>query len=181
MTDSNKSEDSVRELVGLERDKFFETIRLRMIAVARKRVQGDHCQDVVQEAILILNTKIDQLQNDSEILPYAFTILRNCIGNHYKKTRREQRVIEFPGTLESVETSADERSDWQEVIGKALLYLKKESPRCAELFGAVLDSAGIAELQKLLNSTAENVYRSLYRCRARLRRILVEEMRIQLP
>lgn len=151
------------------------------MTIARKRIQGDASQDVVQEAIVILNAKMDQIQNDGEILPFAFTILRNCIGNHYKKVRREQRVIEFSVAIESAEVAAEERSDWQEVLSKALVYLKKESPRCAQLFEAVLESAGIAELQTLLDLTAENVYRTLYRCRNRLKRILTEEMRIQLP
>lgn len=152
-----------------------------MIQVARKRVQGDAFQDVVQEAMMILNSKLEQIKSDPEVLPYAFQILRNCIGNYYKKIRREQRVIEYSLPADVSNAAPEQDSDWQTILPKALARLKEDNPRCARLFEAVLENAGIEELQQLFDLTPENVYRTLYRCRARLKKILVEDMRIELP
>lgn len=176
------TENEVGKIISpdaLGSEKFFESIRLRMIAVARKRIQGDASQDVVQEAMMILNSKLDQVKDEKEVLPFAFQILRNCIGNYYNKVRREQRIIEFSDSAEQAGI-VDENSDWLEILTKAISHLRVDSPRCAQLFEALLGSAEIEDLRKLLDLTADNVYRTLYRCRNRLKKILTEEMRIHL-
>ena len=106
--------------------------------------------------------------------------LRNCIGNHYQKVRTEQKYIDFSADGMNA-LRFDESQDWNQIITKALNHLRKDHEHCADLLNAVIHSAEISELKKVLNVDEANVYRTLYRCRNRLKEIITGILKIKLP
>ena len=164
----------------VEEEAFFESLRNRIATVAKKRIRGVAYEDVVQETLIIVKAKLPELANEKDVLPFVFQILRNCIGNYYQKVRTEQKYIDF-----SADTSHalrfDENQDWSQILSKAISHLRTDHVRCADLLEAVMRSAEIEELKKLLNLDEANVYRTLYRCRNRLKEIITGVLKIKLP
>lgn len=165
-----------------EREKFFSRMRERFLSVAKKRIVGASCEDVVQEAMMILMRKIDEVRGEKHLLPFAFQILRNCLGNYYQKTRRERQVIDFNADVSTATRDEPTRNDeWAELVSRAMQHLERDHAKCAGLIRAVLRSAPVSELKQLLNTDEANVYRTLYRCRMRLKTILTDVMQVRLP
>jgi RNA polymerase sigma factor (sigma-70 family) len=163
-----------------EEEAFFESIRERITSVAKKRIRGAEYEDIVQETLIILKAKLPEIDDDRNVLPFAFQTLRNCIGNHYQKIRTEQKYIDFSADG-SHAFRFDENEDWKQILNKALDHLRKDHERCANLLKAVMESAEIDELKKLLNVDEANVYRTLYRCRNRLKEIITGVLKVRLP
>lgn len=163
-----------------EEEVFFANVRERIAAVAKKRIRGAGYEDVVQEALIIIKAKLPELEDEKSLMPFVFQILRNCIGNHYQKVRTEQKYIDF-----SADTSHalcfDENQDWSKLLSKAIAHLKRDHARCAQLLEALMRSAEIQELKSLLNLDEANVYRTLYRCRNRLKEIITGVLMVKLP
>ncbi|MEZ4388181.1 MAG: sigma factor [Candidatus Krumholzibacteriia bacterium] len=68
---------------------LFEDLRVRFLALAKRRVQPDHAEDVVQEALGVVLRKLPDLPPDRGLLVWSLTVLRNVIGNHYQARRRD--------------------------------------------------------------------------------------------
>ena len=165
---------------SFDEEVFFTNVRERIAVVARKRIQGAAYEDVVQETLIILKAKLPELQAKENLMPFVFQILRNCIGNYYQKVKTEQKYIDFSADASDA-VRLDENQDWSQILNKAIAHLKKEHERCAKLLEAVMQSAEIQELKSLLNLDEANVYRTLYRCRNRLKEIITGVLKVKLP
>ena len=148
--------------------------------MAKKRIRGVAYEDAVQETLIIVKAKLPELENEKNVLPFVFQILRNCIGNYYQKVRTEQKYIDFSADM-SHALRFDENQDWFQILSKAISHLRSDNVRCADLLEAVMRSAEIEELKKLLNLDEANVYRTLYRCRNRLKEIITGVLKVKLP
>lgn len=172
---------------------LFDALRVRFLALAKRRVQPDHVEDVVQEALGVVLRKFRDLPPDRGILVWSLTVLRNIIGNHYQSRRRdgeqttqvddwhavaEARVDDDPlGQLAADEAAAR--------LEDAIARLARTSPRCGLIFAKLLDAVdrggsprevsthALALVQKELPDLNRNsFYVSLHRCRAQLRAVL---------
>jgi RNA polymerase sigma factor (sigma-70 family) len=165
---------------SFEEEAFFESLRSRITAVAKKRIRGAEYEDVVQETLIIVKSKLPEISDDRNVMPFVFQTLRNCIGNHYQKMKTEQKYIDFSADASDV-LQFDENQDWHQILNKALDHLRRDHERCADLLKAVIRSAEIQELKELLNLDEANVYRTLYRCRNRLKEIITGVLKVKLP
>lgn len=168
---------------------LFENLRVRFLGVAKRRVQPDHLEDLVQEALQIVLRKAVEQQRSENLLAWSLTILRNVIGNHYQARRRErERMVGGETILDNV---ADPAATPDRITGTggeletALGRLAERFPRCGRIFAgivAALESGGGP--REISQRALENVqrehpemtrggfYTALHRCRAQLRTIL---------
>jgi len=172
---------------------LFDALRVRFLALAKRRVQPDHAEDVVQEALGVVLRKYRDLPPDRGILVWSLTVLRNVIGNHYQSRRRDgdqtTQVDDWHTVAEArvdddplARLAADEAATRLEV---AIGRLARSSPRCGLIFAKLLDAVdrggsarevstrALALVQRELPDLNRNsFYVSLHRCRAQLRAVL---------
>lgn len=129
---------------------------------------------------MVVKARLGQIEDEAHILPFLFQTLRNCVGNYYQKARTEQKYIDFSAETERG-YEPDGVRDWHDVLEKALGRLSQAHQKCVALLRAVMRSAETDELKKLLNTDESNVYRTLYRCRNRLKEIITQDMKVKLP
>lgn len=184
-----------RALAGDSRaaSQLFEQLRVRFLTIAKKRVQPDHAEDVVHEALEVILAKFGSLDRDRSLLLWSLTVLRNVIGNHYQARRRDSAqtvqvddwrtvpaaaLVDDP-TARLGDTEAAQR------IQAAIEELARRYPRCGAIFARILESLehadGVREISQHALSLVQHdfpelsrntFYVALHRCRAQLRGLL---------
>ncbi len=195
---SSLDELCVLALDGDERaqSELFSALRVRFLQVAKRRVQGDHLEDVVQDALRIILDKYHARTGDTGILVWSFTVLRNVIGNYYQSRRRDVErttYVEDWQTFRSASVVIDptrdrETAEFTSRLEEAVATLARKSPRCGKLFANLLKSfqhgGGQREVSQRAIEMAQhedpgmsrnNFYVALHRCRAQLRALLDAE------
>lgn len=172
---------------------LFEELRVRFLPLAKKRVQPDHVEDVVHDALGIVLRKYRDRSCESGILVWSLTVLRNVIGNHYQARRRDQErtiLVDDWQTVPSASLTADpfgtiDADEAADRLEFAISELSLRSPRCGTIFGHILESMvhedGQREISQrafelvrrdLPDLTRNTFYVALHRCRAQLRSLL---------
>ncbi len=172
---------------------LFEELRVRFLALAKKRVRPDHAEDVVQEALGVVLRKYRDLPADRGLLVWSLTVLRNVIGNHYQSRRRDteqtMQVEDWHAVPEAriaADPLDDLASDEAAVrLETAISELARTAPRCGLIFAKLLTSVeqgggprevstrALALVQAELPELNRNsFYVALHRCRAQLRAVL---------
>lgn len=168
---------------------LFENLRVRFLGIAKQRVQQDHLEDVVQEALQIVLRKAGEQQRTENMLVWSLTVLRNVIGNHYQARRREtERMVTGEQILETLAdpmARPDQIPETDSQLERALASLADRFPRCSRIFAGILASlevgGGPHEVsQRALETmqrqtpgmTRGGFYTALHRCRSQLRAIL---------
>lgn len=179
---------AIRALSGdLEAETaLFETLRVRFLDVAKRRVRDEDCEDLTQDALRIVHAKYGTRHEKSGILPWAFTILRNVIGNYYQK--RERRGVDEKyrdDVFAGIATEPEAHFDTGERIVDAVMILSKKHARCGRIFRRIIESLADGGSPNEISSrafqstqsdepslTRGNYYTSLHRCRSRLREVV---------
>ena len=172
---------------------LFEELRVRFLTITKRRVQPDHVEDVVQDALRIVLGKYRERSRDCGLLVWSLTVLRNVIGNHYQSRKREldrttqvedwQRIGDStPGedpsrVLDEAETAG--------LLERAVAELTRRSPRCGDIFQHIFAShergGGQREISQRAfetvredhpDMTRNTFYVALHRCRAQLRSLM---------
>lgn len=183
-------------LAGDERaeTRLFEFLRVRFLAVAKRRVQPDHLEDLVQEALQIVLRKARDQRRSEQVLVWSLTILRNVIGNHYQARKREQERMatgeHILDNLADPTTGPDFLEQGNPALEAALRQLAERFPRCGRIFSAILASLeqgggpreisqrALASVQRRIpEMTRGGFYTALHRCRSQLRALLEKEPR----
>ncbi len=181
-------------LSGDERaeSKLFEFLRVRFLGIAKRRVQPDHLEDLVQEALQIVLRKGREQQRTENVLIWSLTILRNVIGNHYQARKREnERMATGEMLLDQLTDEAappDQFAGSDSGLEQALARLAEKYPRCGKIFAAILESLetgggprevsqrALAKVQRQTpDLTRGGFYTALHRCRSQLRALLEKE------
>jgi len=170
---------------------LFGILRVRFELIAKRRVQRDDLEDVVQDALRIVHAKYHARPPHDPFLPWGLLVLRNVIGNYYQKRERLDRETEFEERLHSETTgvigtgvendSADGRRNIEAILA-GIHRLARTAPRCGKIFQRILESMdeggsprevssrAIARLQvDIPNLSRDTFYVALHRCRQRLR------------
>ncbi len=170
---------------------LFDHLRVRFLSLAKQRVQADHAEDVVQDALRIVFDRYGEIKQGPGILVWGLTVLRNVIGNYYQARDRERERLDF------VEEFPAEAATEAEVLGETMLAQTNEHllsaidelgqrfPRCAHIFHGLLKSLEIGGTPNQVSSramqlvqqdhpdlTSGSFYTALHRCRANLRAVL---------
>ncbi len=169
--------------------QLFGNLRVRFLSIAKRRVQQDHLEDVVQDALQIVLRKGGEQQRTENVLVWSLTILRNVIGNHYQSRRREtERMVTTETVFDNLADTTvrpDQILEVDSQLERALANLAERFPRCGRIFAGILASqelgGGPREVsQRALETVQREVpemtrggfYTALHRCRSQLRAIL---------
>ena len=176
-----------RTLAGDSRaeTELFGQLRVRFLTVAKKRVQPDHVEDVVHEALEVILAKFGSLDRDRSLLLWSLTVLRNVIGNHYQTVQVDDWRTVPAAALTDDPTARLGDTEAAERIQNAIEELARRSPRCGAIFARILESIeeadGVREIsqhaltlvQRDFPDLSRNTfYVALHRCRAQLRGLL---------
>jgi DNA-directed RNA polymerase specialized sigma24 family protein len=195
MTPEARSLDNLHQL-ALSGDSqaqtvLFDALRVRFLALAKRRVQTDHAEDVVQDALRIVFDRYDKIKPGPGILVWGLTVLRNVIGNHYQARARERERLDFVDELPRDAAASDDAlgetmlAQTIDTLLAAISELGRRFPRCARLFEGLLQSLEIGGTPNQVSSRALELvqrddptlsrgtfYTALHRCRAHLRAVM---------
>ncbi len=184
---------SERSLAGDPRAEavLFESLRVRFLPIAKRRVQVDHAEDLVQDTLKIVFDRYGERNEGQGILVWGLTVLRNVIGNFYQAKGRENERLSFVEELPAdaaceVDFLADtELAQTRETLMGAIASLAERFPRCGTIFHHLLSSLEYGgspnevstRTLKLVQRDHPDMnrgrfYTALHRCRAQLRDIL---------
>lgn len=171
--------------------RLFAALRVRFLALAKRRVHEDHAEDVVQDALKIVFDRYGECKQGPGILVWGLTVLRNVIGNHYQAKQRERGRLSFTDqTPDAVVEMPDLLMDTvgrqtQDRLLAAIEQLARRFPRCGHIFAGLLASLeqggsphqvsgrALALVQKQHPELSRgSFYTALHRCRGHLRAIL---------
>lgn len=180
-------DDLCARAVGEDREAeahLFERLRVRFLQVAKRRVREEDREDVVQEGLRIAHSKYRQRTVPDGFLPWSFAILRNVVGNYYKRRSGQPAHVPFE---EATGARAPEPPPDLADLDRALRHLARSHPRCGAIFRGILESldegGGAREVSGRVlqraqreepNLTPDAFYVRLHRCRERLRALLEE-------
>lgn len=198
MTRDAQSLDNLHQLAlngdTQAQSELFDHLRVRFLSLAKQRVQVDHAEDVVQEALKIVFDRYGEIKPGPGILIWGLTVLRNVIGNHYQARNREKERLDFVEEWPAAAaTDADVLSETMlsqttDRLLAAIDELGRRFPRCARIFQGLLASLEQGGTPNQVSSralqlvrqdhpelTRGSFYTALHRCRASLRAVLERE------
>ncbi len=169
---------------------LFSILRVRFLQLAKRRVQTDHTEDVVQDALKIVCHRYRERKQGVGILVWSLTVLRNVIGNYYQARQRERQHMEFVDELPRDAAAPDDplaeimAGEGDLAVQQAVAELAERFPRCGRIFSHLLASLQrggssqdvstrtLQAVQKEIPTlTRSGFYTALHRCRAHLRAI----------
>ncbi|MBI2841388.1 MAG: sigma-70 family RNA polymerase sigma factor [Acidobacteria bacterium] len=165
------------------REKIFSFLGERIRLLAKLRLVKEDTEDVVQETMMVVTEHFLNYQTLESLFAFTDGVLRNRIGNHFRKRDRRRRLLEMflarpqpPCYVEDVlaEESLEQR------VRMAIDRLGQRSPGCRQALLGLCEGMTWDELSRLLELQGRPLTNKIFRCRAALRRILDKEFGLRL-
>ncbi|MEZ5359798.1 MAG: RNA polymerase sigma factor [Candidatus Zixiibacteriota bacterium] len=156
-------------------DLLFSHLFDRFYCLAKLRVWGNDAEDIAQDACL---TIIEKLRAGGEIpthfAAWAYSILRNKIGNYYQRTEVRSRDTEFRSESTSPEAQASfqPRPEFTMALEACMKELIQANRRYARVVNLVFQGFDVAEVSRKLQTPISNIYNILARGRRLLKHCL---------
>jgi len=160
-------------------------LRARLTQVAKRRLPEALTEEVVQEALVTLWLKRDELRDADNLMPFVFGVLRNVIGNAYQRASRERMraavgavEVEFMPDASSLANPAAlvAEAELATLIERALPICAERSPVGGHLLELVWSGLTLPEIRERLGNVAESTFLSrVHRARRLLRDVLRDE------
>ena len=193
---NKKQETTIEKLFSLlqtgDLDSFGEAlapIRGRIVHLAQRRLQREEVEDVVQQALSTLWEKRSSVRDPEHILPFLFQILRNKLGDAYRRRRRQQETrASKSGPLDSLQDPGApqpelllEKKELEKVLREAIDICAAENRLWGKVLQLLRDGRSREEIRKELGSIPmATVYTRIYRARQRLMEILKDEFGVEI-
>lgn len=153
-------------------EAWARELRARFVEITARRVEPAAVEDLVQDAMRIV---LEKSAGGPARLDWCFQVLRNVIGNHYRRerTRRrhlvhdEARAAAVPVAGHGLESLAAEEA--ARLIQEGI---EATGPPCDAYLAQLVAGASAASLADTERIEPAILYRRLYRCRQRLRQWL---------
>jgi len=156
------------------RESWLEDLRRHMLGIAARRVPVDEAEDLVQKALQVIVERGDAASDGRPPVAWCLQVLRNVIGNHYRRTATRNRLLDrsvAPETLsrplESLDTEQRLRT-----IEEGLAELAAGDDNCGRYLQRMADGEPAREIARDEGLDSNALYQRLYRCRRKLRDIL---------
>lgn len=165
---------------------WLEALRARLMAVARRRVPLEAAEDLVQDAMLVIlerGVRVGTFDTVDGLPPlvWSLQVMRNVIGNFYQKARTRERNQQDVGDdtkdpawsltpLDFLESDESMR-----VIHEAIGTLGTGEGKCGSYLEKLARGEGLSKIAQEEQLQPMVLYRRLYRCRLKLRAILVRK------
>jgi DNA-directed RNA polymerase specialized sigma24 family protein len=158
-------------------DAWMAMLRLRLTEIARRRVQVDDVEDVVQSAMTVILQKRPELGMHVDGMPtiaWCLQVLRNVIGNHYRRMHTQRRHLANDVDVETVPRPVDSLASDHvaRMIDESLDEIGAEGDPCGTLLRRLAQGAQPHELAHAAGLAPHALYQRLYRCRRRFRELL---------
>jgi RNA polymerase sigma factor (sigma-70 family) len=166
----------------LDDAEWLALLRKRFVEVASRRVGASDVEDVVQEALRVIAEKgLGPLSGAIEGRPpvaWCFQVLRNAVGNHYhREDTRRRRLTARPDDDEvgAAHRTAEELESTEalRLIEDALREMGRGDPSCARYLNRIVDGHRPQDVAEAEGLDPPVFYRRLYRCRRKLRDLLI--------
>ena len=164
-----------------EEEQFLLEVRERLAFIGQKRIHSEDYEEVVQSAMVEVRSRLSEVKNRSDLMPFVFQIMRNCIRDYYQKKKRDEKVLEFSPDFRYYYQAELSNELWQEIINKGIEELQSEDSRSAEFLKKILAVTKEEDLERKFDMDRLNLCRILYRCREALLKIITENQKISLP
>jgi RNA polymerase sigma-70 factor (ECF subfamily) len=150
----------------------------RLFAYIYARVGRVHqTEDIVSDVFERAYSKMGSLRNQDAFTTWLFTIARNAIVSHARKSSRETLVDpevmrEMSPATASVESEVLQREEWEGIAKAISGFPQREQDIISLKFDAELSNAQIAEIMGL---TEPNVRVIIFRTIRRLKKMMIAE------
>lgn len=158
-------------------DAWYRSMHQRMLGIARRRVDTDDAEDVVQQAMQIIVEK--GVHPGGEVdgqpsLAWCLRVLRNVIGNHYQRSRVQRRHVDASMDLEQVEVAIEslDADAAHDRLTRLLAEFARDASDCGRYLRRLAEDADVHEIAAEENIASHAFYQRLYRCRRRFREFL---------
>lgn len=137
----------------------------KLMAIARRMLPPDECEDAVQSAILLAWEHLSQLKRESAFEAWLTQILVNQCRQTIRLRKKDERAIQ------SLRQSYDEEATQEFDLGEALGELQPEARDV--LLMRHEKGYSVSEIAQKLHTSEDAVKMRLYRARKRLRILLI--------
>ena len=159
----------------LTRETALASLRLRVLAAARRRVSPADAEDLTQEVLLLLTTKYADVEDAGQLVALALGILKRKRADLWRKAaRRGEANAQDPADLPlphggpGPDTVAADRERLR-LFADAAARL---DGRCREILRRKLEGLSFVEIAAELGRPVNTVYSWDFRCHQRLRKLL---------
>lgn len=131
-----------------------------VVSVANSR---EEARDVLQDALVILWQKFDDMRDASAFKSYLFTVITNLSRHYYKKNNRFRRMED--GIADDIESASPlpDRTTEAAIVMDALQKIPQRSREALVLYE--MQDLSIEEISKIQNSSISAVKVRLMRAR----------------
>jgi len=164
-------------------ETWSRELRERFLEVTARRVPASEVEDLVQEAMTTVLSRAGQIESARLVhgrppIAWCFQVLRNTIGNFYQRHARDRGRTELEpvGSLAAEGTPAEalEQKELRERVAEALAALEALDRQCWGFLQRLGEGEKPRRLARDAGLEETVLYRRLYRCRQKLRRLLQE-------
>jgi DNA-directed RNA polymerase specialized sigma24 family protein len=164
-----------------QEEQFFLEIRERIAFITQKRIHSEDYEEVVQNVMVEIRSRFNEVKQRTEVMPFVFQILKNCIRDYYQKKKREEKVLEFSSDSRYYYQAELSNELWQEIIQKGIEQLEREDSRSAEFLTKILAVTKDQDLEHTFGMDRLNLCKILDRCRQALFKTISVDQKIPLP
>ena len=160
--------------------EWLVQLRPRLLEIARRRVPADDVEDVVQTTLGVIVQKgptAGELVDDVPSIAWCLQVLRNVIGNHYKRLRTQRRTFDSGLDVETLQLPIEALASEDRIraIESALAQLDAQGGNCGDHLRRLAVGAQPHELAAEAGLEPHAFYQRLYRCRQKFRVLLRRE------
>jgi RNA polymerase sigma factor (sigma-70 family) len=159
----------------MAQEDLFSFLRARLLSIATKRLE-EEAEDVVQEALITVNDHVSRFGTLRELLGFAHGVLRNKIGNVYKRRARERALRVEWSEIEEPHYeihSEVETAELDRIICESINNVSQRHPSYEALLWGLYEGMDVAELSGRLGISKAKLKWRTFRCRQALREVLL--------
>ena len=157
------------------RETTLASLRLRVLAAARRRLSPADAEDLTQEVLLLLATKYADVEETGQLVALGLGILRKKRADLWRKSARrgestaeDAAAMPLPHGGPGPDTVAADRERLRLFTAAAT----RLEGRCREILRRKLEGLSFVEIAAELGRPVNTVYSWDFRCHQRLRKLL---------
>lgn len=168
--------------------KVFSPVRGRIVRLAQQRLQRDEVEDVVQQTMSTFWERRSSIRSPEHLMPYLFQILRNKMGDSYRRKRYQQKIrVPKTGPMESIQDPESmnpeilfEEKELERILQEAIEICAAENRLWGKILQLLQEGRSREEIREALGDIPmATVYTRIYRARQYLMRILKDEFGVE--
>jgi RNA polymerase sigma factor (sigma-70 family) len=162
------------------RDEIFALLRRSILAIAKARLTKEDAEDTVQETLMVVHDRFFEFKTLQELEAFARGVLRNKIGNFYRKSPWRQQYQASMEEASEPAYSIDGELDAVELDRVLYQAIRQLKPECRTILLELREGFSVSESNGRRPHSGAQRARPVFGCRQALRRVLLEKFGIHL-